>query len=54
MLDCMLRAYISATLKAMGIQLPKQQCRPQYLICQCNLSRPAFIKSMTLQEKKSL
>ena len=50
MLDCML-APIFLRLKVMGIQLPKQQCRPIFLYCQRIFSRPAFIKSLTLQEK---
>ncbi|WP_180111371.1 MULTISPECIES: glutathione S-transferase N-terminal domain-containing protein [unclassified Acinetobacter] len=50
MLDCML-APVFLRLKAMGIELPKQQCRPIFLYCQRIFSRPAFIKSMTLQEK---
>jgi hypothetical protein len=35
----------------MGVELPRQQCRPFYLYCQRVFSRPAFAKSMTLQEK---
>ncbi len=35
----------------MGVHLPKQQCRPIYLYCQRIFSRPAFLKSLTLQEK---
>ena len=49
-LDCML-APIFIRLKQMGIELPAQQCRPILLYCQRIFSRPAFIKSMTLQEK---
>ncbi|WP_179999838.1 glutathione S-transferase N-terminal domain-containing protein [Acinetobacter sp. YH12239] len=49
-LDCML-APIFIRLRTMGIELPKQQCRPFYLYCQRVFSRPAFIKSMTVQEK---
>ena len=49
-LDCML-APIFIRLNAMGIELPKQQCRPIHLYCQRVFSRPAFIKSMTVQEK---
>ncbi|WP_296284702.1 glutathione S-transferase N-terminal domain-containing protein [uncultured Acinetobacter sp.] len=49
-LDCML-APIFIRLKHMGIELPKQQCRPILLYCQRIFSRPAFIKSMTLQEQ---
>ena len=49
-LDCML-APIFLRLKAMGIELPKQHCRPIHLYCQRIFSRPAFIKSLTLQEK---
>lgn len=48
-LDCML-APIFIRLKVMGIDLPKQ-CRPIHLYCQRIFSRPAFIKSMTVQEK---
>ncbi len=49
-LDCML-APIFIRLKQMGIELPKQQCRPIFLYCQRIFSRPSFLKSMTLQEK---
>ncbi|MEK5771840.1 glutathione S-transferase N-terminal domain-containing protein [Acinetobacter variabilis] len=49
-LDCML-APIFIRLKSMGVELPRQQCRPFYLYCQRVFSRPAFAKSMTLQEK---
>ena len=49
-LDCML-APMFVRLHSMGVELPKQQCRPFYLYCQRIFSRPAFIKSMTLQEK---
>ncbi|RKG42521.1 MULTISPECIES: glutathione S-transferase N-terminal domain-containing protein [Acinetobacter] len=49
-LDCML-APIFLRLKSMGIELPAQHCRPIHLYCQRIFSRPAFIKSMTLQEK---
>ena len=49
-LDCML-APIFLRLKEMGIELPAQHCRPILLYCQRVLQRPAFIKSMTLQEK---
>ncbi len=49
-LDCML-APIFLRLKQMGIDLPVQQCRPLLLYCQRIFSRPAFIKSMTMQEK---
>lgn len=49
-LDCML-APIFVRLKHMGIELPKQQCRPILLYCQWIFSRPAFLKSMTFQEK---
>ncbi|WP_312332650.1 glutathione S-transferase N-terminal domain-containing protein [Acinetobacter variabilis] len=49
-LDCML-APIFIRLKSMGVELPRQQCRPIYLYCQRVFSRPAFAKSMTLQEK---
>jgi RNA polymerase-associated protein len=49
-LDCML-APIFLRLKAMGIELPQQHCRPIHLYCQRIFSRPAFVKSLTLQEK---
>ena len=49
-LDCML-APIFLRLKSMGIELPAQQCRPIHLYCQRIFNRPAFVKSMTLQEK---
>ena len=49
-LDCML-APIFIRLTSMGIELPRQQCRPIFLYCQRIFSRPAFVKSMTLQEK---
>lgn len=49
-LDCML-APIFVRLKHMGIELPKQQCRPILLYCQRIFSRPAFLKAMTFQEK---
>ena len=49
-LDCML-APIFIRLKQMGIELPAQQCRPIHLYCQRIFNRPAFLKSMTLQEK---
>lgn len=49
-LDCML-APIFLRLKFMGIELPAQHCRPIHLYCQRIFSRPAFAKSMTLQEK---
>lgn len=49
-LDCML-APIFLRLNSMGISLPKQQCRPIHLYCQRIFSRPAFLKSLTLQEK---
>lgn len=49
-LDCML-APVFIRLKAMGIELPKQHCRPIHLYCQRIFSRPAFIKSLTMQEK---
>ena len=49
-LDCML-APIFIRLKAMGIELPKQQCRPILLYCQRIFNRPAFLKSLTIQEK---
>lgn len=49
-LDCML-APIFIRLKSMGIELPRQHCRPTLLYCQRIFSRPAFVKSMTQQEK---
>ena len=49
-LDCML-APIFIRLKQMGIELPALQCRPIHLYCQRIFNRPAFLKSMTLQEK---
>lgn len=48
-LDCML-APIFLRLKSMGINLPPH-CRPISLYIQRIFSRPAFIKSLTLQEK---
>ena len=48
-LDCML-APIFLRLDSMGIELPKQ-CRPIHLYIQRIFARPAFIKSLTLQEK---
>ena len=49
-LDCML-APLFIRLKAMGIGLPKQHCRPFFLYCQRVFSRPTFTQAMTLQEK---
>ena len=49
-LDCML-APIFIRLNQMGIELPPQQCRPILLYYQRIFKRPAFLKSMTLQEK---
>ena len=49
-LDCML-APIFLRLKSMGIELPPQHCRPIHLYCQRIFSRPAFMQSLTLQEK---
>ena len=49
-LDCMLTP-IFLRLKAMGIELPAQHCRPIQLYCQRIFSRPAFLQSLTLQEK---
>ena len=48
-LDCML-APIFLRLDSMGIELPKQ-CRPIHLYIQRVFSRPAFVKSLTQQEK---
>ena len=49
-LDCMLGP-LFIRLKAMGIELPKQHCRPFFLYCQRVFSRPTFTQAMTLQEK---
>ena len=49
-LDCML-APLFIRLKAMGIELPQQHCRPIFLYCQRVFSRPTFTQAMTLQEK---
>ena len=49
-LDCML-APIFLRLDSMGIELPHKLCRPILLYCQRIFQRPAFIKSLTLQEK---
>ena len=49
-LDCML-APIFLRLKSMGIELPEKHCRPIILYTQRIFSRPAFVKSLTLQEK---
>lgn len=49
-LDCML-APIFLRLPSMGIHLPPQHCRSILLYIQRIFSRPAFLKSMTLQEK---
>lgn len=49
-LDCML-APIFLRLKSMKIDLPVQHCRPIILYCQRIFNRPAFKKSLTLQEK---
>ncbi|AOA59255.1 glutathione S-transferase N-terminal domain-containing protein [Acinetobacter larvae] len=49
-LDCML-APIFIRLKAMGIHLPIKPCRPIHLYCQRIFQRPAFIQSMTAEEK---
>ncbi|MFC6052384.1 starvation protein A [Acinetobacter sp. Ac_877] len=49
-LDCML-APIFLRLKSMGIDLPQQHCRPILLYMQRIFKRPAFIKSLTMQEK---
>ncbi|WP_445116676.1 glutathione S-transferase N-terminal domain-containing protein [Acinetobacter sp. WZC-1] len=49
-LDCML-APVFLRLKKMGVELPRQQSRPILLYCQRIFNRPAFIKSMTFQEK---
>ena len=49
-LDCIL-APIFLLLPTMGIHLPPQHCRPILLYMQRIFSRPAFFKSLTLQEK---
>ncbi|HBU88240.1 MAG TPA: starvation protein A, partial [Acinetobacter sp.] len=49
-LDCML-APIFLRLNSMGIDLPKQHCRPILLYCKRIFERPSFVKSMTAQEK---
>ena len=49
-LDCML-APMFLRLESMGIKLPPQQSRPILLYCNRVFSRPAFVKSMTQQEK---
>ncbi|MPW44466.1 starvation protein A [Acinetobacter guerrae] len=49
-LDCMI-APMFLRLKSMGIELPLQQSRPLLLYCNRVFSRPAFVKSMTQQEK---
>ena len=49
-LVCML-APIVLRLPSMGIHLPPQNCRPILLYMQRIFSRPAFLKSLTLQEK---
>ena len=49
-LDCML-APILLRLPELGIELPTQHCRPILLYMQRIFKRPAFVKSMTLQEK---
>jgi RNA polymerase-associated protein len=49
-LDCML-APIFLRLNSMGIDLPKQHCRPIFLYCKRIFERPSFAKSMTPQEK---
>ena len=49
-LDCML-APLFIRLKAMGIELPKQHCRPFFLYCQRVFSRPTFTQALTLHER---
>ncbi|MCU4608354.1 glutathione S-transferase N-terminal domain-containing protein [Acinetobacter ursingii] len=49
-LDCML-APMFLRLQSMGIELSPQQSRPLLLYCNRVFSRPAFVKSMTQQEK---
>lgn len=49
-LDCML-APMFIRLNSMGIELSKSASRPILLYCNRVFSRPAFVKSMTAQEK---
>lgn len=49
-LDCMI-APMFLRLESMGVKLPTQQSRPLLLYCNRVFSRPAFVKSMTQQEK---
>lgn len=49
-LDCML-APMFIRLNSMGIELSKSASRPILLYCNRVFSRPAFVKSMTTQEK---
>ncbi|MCU4414135.1 glutathione S-transferase N-terminal domain-containing protein [Acinetobacter sp. WU_MDCI_Axc73] len=49
-LDCMI-APMFLRLQSMGIELSPQQSRPLLLYCNRVFSRPAFVKSMTHQEK---
>ncbi len=49
-LDCML-APMFIRLSLMGVELPKTDSRPITLYCNRVFSRPAFVKSMTAQEK---
>ena len=49
-LDCMI-APMFLRLESMGVKLPAQQSRPLFLYCNRVFSRPAFVKSMTQQEK---
>lgn len=49
-LDCML-APMFIRLSLMGVELPKTSSRPIKLYCNRVFSRPAFVKSMTAQEK---
>lgn len=49
-LDCML-APMFIRLSLMGVELPKISSRPITLYCNRVFSRPAFVKSMTAQEK---
>ncbi len=49
-LDCML-APMFIRLSLMGVELPKTSSRPITLYCNRVFSRPAFVKSMTAQEK---
>lgn len=49
-LDCILAA-VFIRLKDMGIELPKQHCKPLFKYCHRVFSRPSFQNSMTMPEK---